>query len=275
MKEYDELIWKRIHRNGKICSKDLEILLNISNVHASRLIKNFLDTYSNKVFKKGRFLILFPQETAPMSILNNSLISQISVAVNQPLVSGLFDNELPIVESSISHHKKLDNFLLTILKAIKNSKPIEVVYISLTYRNSPTDKEKPRLLFPLSFKFFDGFWYLIAVDRKNGQEDMIKMFALNRFQYIEISDEKFKPKTFNDRKKIRFLLTFNSAFTEEQKNIIIEELNLKQYDNLQYFIDIFEYERFSFKRKYLSDEKPTIDSKSIYPFFTSYSEQSI
>ena len=275
MKEYDELIWKRIYRNGKVCSNDLEKMLNISNVHASRVIKSFLNNYSDKVFKKGRFLLLFPQENVPMSILNNSLINQISVAVNQPLVSGLFDNELPIVESSISHHKKLDDFLITILKAIKNSKPIEVVYISLTYRNSPTDKEKPRILFPLSFKFFDGFWYLIAVDRKNGQEDMIKMFALSRFQYIKISDEKFKPKVIDDKKKLRFLLTFNLAFTEEQKNIIIDELGLKPYDNLQYFIDIFEYEKFSFKRKYLSEEKPSIDSKSIYPFFTNYSELSL
>lgn len=275
MKEHEELIWKRLHRSGKVCSNDLEKMLKITNVYASNLIKSFLEKNSNKVYKNGRFLIIFPQEKAPASIINNSLIKQISMAMNQPLMSGLFDNELPIVESSVLPHKKLDEFLITILKAIKNLKAIEVVYVSLTYRNSPTDKEKPRLLFPISFKFFDGFWYLIAVDKKSNKEEMIKMFALNRFQYVKISDEKFKPKTINDKRKIRFLVIFNSAFTEEQKNIIIDELNLKPYDNFQYYIDIFEYERFSFKRKYLSEEKPTSDSKSIYPFFTSYSEQFI
>lgn len=275
MKDYDELIWKRIHRNGKICSQDLEKMLGVTNVHASRLIKIFLEKYAEKVYKKGRFLVIFPQEKAPNSVINNSLINQISVAVNQPMVTGLFDSELPIVESSISYHKKLDDFLITILKAIKISKAIEVVYVSLTYKNSPDEKDKPRTIYPLSFKFFDGFWYLIAVDLGKDKSEIIKMFSLNRFQYVQISEEKFKPKNTDEKKKLRFLLTFNSAFTQEQKNIIIDELGLKLSNNIQYYVDIFEYERFSFKRKYLSEEKPTHDSKSIYPFFTSYSEVSI
>lgn len=275
MKNYDDLIWKRIHRNGKICSNDLKQMLNISDVHASRLVADFLKHYSNKIYKSGRFLLLLPQEKVPDSILNNSLLQQITVAVNQPLISGLFDKELPIVESSLSHHKKLDGFLITILKAIKNSQSIEVVYVSLTYKNSPDEKEKPRTLFPISFKFFDGLLYLIAVDIKKGEKDVIKMFALSRFQYVGISDNKYRPKDIDDKKKVRFLLTFNSAFTQEQKNIIIEELGLNIHDNIQYYIDIFEYEKFSFKRKYLSEDKPSPDSKSIYPFFTSYKEISI
>ncbi len=275
MHNYDNLIWNRIYRNGKICSNDLQKLLSITSVHSSRIIKSFLDRHSDKVFKKGRFLTLFPQEKPPESIINTSLINQISVAINQPIITGLFDEEIPIVESSLSYSQKIDNFMLIILKAIRQSKSIEAVYVSLTYRSSPTEKEKPRILFPISFKFFDGFWYLIAVDKKSGQEDTLKMFALNRFQHISISDEKFKYKSINDKKKIRFFLIFNSAFTNEQKNIIIDELGLKKHDDSQYVVDIFEYEKFSFKRKYLSEEKPTADSKSIYPFFTSYSEQPI
>lgn len=275
MKNYDGLIWKRIYRSGKVCSADLEKILNVSNVHASRLISEFRSNNSDKVHKIGRYLFLYPQETPPESILNDSLINEISVAVNQPIISGLFDDELPIVQSSFSHNKKLNGFLATLIRAIKNSRSIEAVYVSLTYKNSPTEKEPPRTLFPVSFRFFDGMWYLIAVDIKKGGEDILKMFALSRFQYIGISENKYRPKNIDDKKKVRFLLTFNSAFTQDQKNIIIDELGLESYDNVRYFIDIFEYEKFSFKRKYLSEDKPSIDSKSIYPFFTSYSEQVI
>ncbi len=274
MTPQEEIIWKRLYRNGSICSNDLEKILKITNVHASRLIKSFLEKNSDKVFKKGRFLILFPQEKVPNSISEASLINQITFSYNNPITTGLFDSEIPIVESSVFYHKKLDKFLITIIKAIKKSKPLEVIYVSLTYRNSIDEKEKPRIIFPISFKFFDGFWYLIAVDKKD-ESEKIKMFSLNRFYHIEISDEKFKPKNINDKQKIRFLLTLNSAFTTEQKNIIINELDLKKYDNTQYYIDVFEYEKFSFQRKYLSNEKPSLNSNSIYPFFTSYQEQDI
>lgn len=276
MKNYDTLIWKRIYRSGKICSDDLVRILHVSNVHASRLIADFVKNHSNKVYKKGRFIVPFPQEKAPESVLNDSLLNSISVATNEPLKSGLFDKELYIVKSSISNHRKMDDFLITIIQAIGKQQCIEAVYVSLTYKNSIDDKEKPRIFYPVGFKFFDGFWYLLAVELKENKKDIqLKMYSLSRFQHIAFSDKKYKGEKIDLTKKLRFTLTFNSAFTQEQKNIIIDELGLHIFDNNQYYIDIFEHEKLSFKRKYFSDEKPSVDSKSIYPFFTSYTEQSI
>lgn len=275
MNIYDDLIWKRIYRIGQVCSNDLEQMLGVTNVHASRIIKNFTSTHSNKVYKKGRFVKLFPQETVPDSILNTSLIDEINVQQNISKISGLFNSEIPIVDNTVSNHKKLDRFLITIIQAIKSHQPLEVVYVSLTYKKSPDEKEKPRILFPVSFRFFDGLWYLIALDIKDKNKQILKMFSLSRFHHVAISKEKVKIEPFDERKKVRFFLTFNSSFTEEQKNIIIDELQLTKFDNLQYCIDIYEYEKFSFKRKYLSSEKPSSDSMSIYPFFVSHTEQPI
>ena len=276
MNNHDELIWKRLYRIGQICSNDLEKLLSVTNVHASRILKTFLSNHSAKVYKKGRFVRMFPQESVPESILQSSLIEEINIQQNSPGISGLFNDEIPIVENSISNHPKFNQFLITIIKAIKARQPLEVVYVSLTYKKSMDEKEKPRLLFPVSFRFFDGLWYLIALDIKENQNDsIIKMFSLSRFQYVAMSKEKVRIGSLDDKKKVRFFLTFNSAFTEEQRNIIIDELGLKKLDNIQYYLDIYEYEKFSFKKKYLSTEKPSIDSNSIYPFFVSYTEKSI
>lgn len=272
---HDELIWKRIERIGQVSSNDLEKMLNVTNVHASRILKNFADNHSSKVYKKGRFVKLFPQESVPESIRNSSLIDEINIQQNISTISGLFNDEIPIVDNTVSNHNKLNRFLITIIQAIKSRQPLEVVYVSLTYKNSPDEKEKPRLIFPVSFRFFDGLWYLIALDIKDKKKQILKMFSLSRFHHVAISKEKVKIEPFDDRKKIRFFLTFNSSFTEEQRNIIIDELQLKKFDNLQYYIDIYEYEKFSFMRKYLSSEKPSSDSNSIYPFFVSHSERAI
>ena len=58
MHNYDNLIWNRIYRNGKICSNDLQKLLSITSVHSSRIIKSgeFFSTSNKKRINDNAFL---------------------------------------------------------------------------------------------------------------------------------------------------------------------------------------------------------------------------
>lgn len=275
---YEDLIFKRLDRVGNICSKDLVDILGVSAVHASRMLGEFYENNKNNLVKEGKYIKLHPQGKIKQSILAQSLVDEINSQKNIPTITGILDNEFKISSNTIVNNSKIDIFVKKILQAMKKDKSVEVVYVSLTKKSSLEEKDPVRQIMPISFRFFEGLLYLLAVDVKNKRtEGDIKMFSLSRFQYLEIIHDKIKYTldSINIEKKTKLILTFNSEFTLSQKQIIIEELQLKEYDNSRYYVNIYNYEKFSFLKKYFSNEKPDIKSKSIYPFFVNKEEREL
>lgn len=241
------VIWKRLHRIGSVCSKDLELLLNITNVHASRLLKSFADNYSDKVYKEGRFIYLYPNSDVPESIKNESLLQSLRFS-NKPQITGILDNEIPIIIND-----KVDNndYFSIIFEAIKGSNKLEIVYVTFDLKETPTSKTKPILIVPSAFTMIEGIMYLVAVNLSNNNK--VELFNLTRITYIKTLDKSHILKTIDIYKKVNLVLTFNELLTDEQKNILAFQFDLKKYNDTQYIKNFFDYEKDLFIKKYIQD----------------------
>jgi proteasome accessory factor B len=84
----------------------------------------------------------------------------------------------------------------TLLHAIRNKKIVEFEY----HKFSLTDTTK-RKIFPLSLKESKNRWYLIGIDINN---DQLKLFGLDRIDYVEILSGKYKLKQRINLKSLFF-----------------------------------------------------------------------
>lgn len=250
------VIWKRLHRIGSVCSKDLELLLNITNVHASRLLKSFVNNNSDKVYKDGRFIYLYPNTEIPESIKNESLLKSLTFS-NRPQFTGILDNEIPIIIND-----KVDNndYFSIIFEAIKDRNKLEIVYINLDLKEIPETKTKPILIVPSAFTMIEGFMYLIAVNLSNNNK--VELFNLTRITHIKTLNKSHILKNIDIYKKVNLFLTFNELLTEEQKNILAFQFDLKKHNETQYVKTIFDYEKDLFIKKYIHDLS--------FPYFAKY-----
>ncbi len=241
------VIWKRLHRIGSVCSKDLELLLNITNVHASRLLKSFADNNSDKVYKEGRFIYLYPNSDVPESIKNESLLQSLRFS-NKPQITGILDNEIPIIIND-----KVDNndYFSIIFEAIKGSNKLEIVYVTFDLKETPTSKTKPILIVPSAFTMIEGIMYLVAVNLSNNNK--VELFNLTRITYIKTLNKSNILKTIDIYKKVNLVLTFNELLTDEQKNILAFQFDLEKYNDTQYVKNLFDYEKDLFIKKYIQD----------------------
>ncbi|NOX15158.1 MAG: WYL domain-containing protein, partial [Epsilonproteobacteria bacterium] len=109
---------------------------------------------------------------------------------------------------SLSDVEKIDNFkdeIIQIHHAIDNKKIIECIY-----------RKKPRKLYPLQIKNFDGYWYLVCFD--TNYKD-IRKYHLNSISDIEEQETNYK---FDSAIIEKFDDAINAYFKPELTPIRIE-----------------------------------------------------
>ena len=112
------------------------------------------------------------------------------------LLSTISVNNTLIENKSLSNRILLENipsgqdYLATIMEAMKQSKVLEV-----TYKGYWSDREHSFPIAPYCVKLFRQRWYVVG---NSVYEDKIRIYALDRFLEVNLSDEAFKyPKKFN------------------------------------------------------------------------------
>ena len=112
------------------------------------------------------------------------------------LLSTISVNNTLIENKSLSDRILLENipsgqdYLATIMEAMKQSKVLEV-----TYKGYWSDREHSFPIAPYCVKLFRQRWYVVG---NSVYEDKIRIYALDRFLEVNLSDEAFKyPKKFN------------------------------------------------------------------------------
>lgn len=104
--------------------------------------------------------------------------------------------------------------LFGILHAIKNN-----LQINFTYQKFWEDQMTERTVQPLALKEFKNRWYLLSKDMKDG---VIKTFALDRLNNLDISRIKFKPSPdFDIEEQFRYCFGIISPTDEEPQEIIL------------------------------------------------------
>lgn len=104
--------------------------------------------------------------------------------------------------------------LFGILHAIKNN-----LQINYTYKKFWEDQMTERTVQPLALKEFKNRWYLLSKDLKDG---VIKTFALDRLNNLDISRIKFKPSPdFDIEEQFRYCFGIISPTDEEPQEIIL------------------------------------------------------
>lgn len=112
------------------------------------------------------------------------------------LLSTISVNNMLIENKSLSDRILLENipsgqdYLATIMEAMKKSKMLDVIYKSYW-----SDHEHSFPIAPYCVKLFRQRWYVVG---NSVYEDKIRIYALDRFMEVNLSDETFKyPKKFN------------------------------------------------------------------------------
>ena len=112
------------------------------------------------------------------------------------LLSTISVNNTLIENKSLSDRILLENipsgqdYLATIMEAMKQSKVLDV-----TYKGYWNDREHSFPIAPYCVKLFRQRWYVVG---NSVYEDKIRIYALDRFLEVNLSDEAFKyPKKFN------------------------------------------------------------------------------
>lgn len=112
------------------------------------------------------------------------------------LLSTISVNNTLIENKSLSDRILLENipsgqdYLATIMEAMKQSKVLDV-----TYKGYWSDREHSFPIAPYCVKLFRQRWYVVG---NSIYEDKIRIYALDRFLEVNLSDEAFKyPKKFN------------------------------------------------------------------------------
>ena len=112
------------------------------------------------------------------------------------LLSTISVNNTLIENKSLSDRILFENipsgqdYLATIMEAMKQSKVLEV-----TYKGYCSDREHSFPIAPYCVKLFRQRWYVVG---NSVYEDKIRIYALDRLLEVNLSDEAFKyPKKFN------------------------------------------------------------------------------
>lgn len=112
------------------------------------------------------------------------------------LLSTISVNNTLIENKSLSNRILLENipsgqdYLATIMEAMKQSKVLEV-----TYKSYWSDREHSFPIAPYCVKLFRQRWYVVG---NSVYEDKIRIYSLDRIQEVQLSEETFKyPKKFN------------------------------------------------------------------------------
>ena len=112
------------------------------------------------------------------------------------LLNTMSVNNTLLENKSLSGRILLENipsgqdYLATIMEAMKKSRLLEV-----TYKSYWSDREHAFPIAPYCVKLFRQRWYVVG---NSVYEDKIRIYALDRFLEVNISDETFKyPKKFN------------------------------------------------------------------------------
>lgn len=111
------------------------------------------------------------------------------------LLNTISVNNTLIENKSLSDRILLENipsgqdYLATIMEAMKKSKVLDV-----TYKSYWSDREHAFQITPYCVKLFRQRWYVVG---NSVYEDKIRIYALDRFLEVNLSDESFKyPKKF-------------------------------------------------------------------------------
>lgn len=182
--------------------------------------------YADIVERKGGGIRPRPLALPPGFASEAALLDDLDTGRNDPLRTGLFEDELPVVYVSWTKSMPAKPGVLTrIVHAIQHDRLLRIIYISLRLGDLPSE----RRILPLALERMNDQWRVVAQDiEKDGAP--IRVFVLSRILDAE-PDVGRKPKKFVHQGPTDSMtdvqVVLNPKLTKHQQQAIGRELRVE------------------------------------------------
>lgn len=232
-----EFVIKRAFRIGRVSRQNLIRAFDLTTATSTRALAEALSVYPSLLERRGKIVYPKPGAKIPQIADESSLLSELDSGRNDPQMTGIFEEEVPITyvrwTQSLPHKQGV---LMMIIEAIRTDSLLEIVYVGLKRNALPTS----RLIIPLALERMNDQWRVVAQDiRRKGEkkegktvepEPQVRNFVLSR-----ILDAKW----YRGRKSKGVLrmghwdrlrkvpVIINPLYNDHQKEVIERELKIE------------------------------------------------
>lgn len=219
-------ILKRAFRRGLVRPMDVTKVTGVSAATAGRYLSSAETLYHKLLQRKGGGLEPRPLAQAPEIAGEAALLEDLDSGQSDPLRTGLFESELPVVYVSWTQSLPSKSGVLTrLIQAIQHEHLLRIVYIGLRQGAEP----QHRRILPLALERMNDQWRIIAQDIEK-LDSSLRVFVLSRILDAE-PDMGGKPKNlllrghYDAMTDIDVLL--NPKLNAVQQQVLSRELCIK------------------------------------------------
>ena len=221
-----EFVIKRAFRHGVATRSDLVKVLGVSTATATRHISAVEILFASAIERKRGGVRPRLLAVPPAFASEEALLHDLDGDRNDPLRTGMFEDELPVVYVSWTNSMPPKaGVLARIVSAIQASKMLKIVYIGLRLGEEPTQ----RRILPLALERMNDQWRVVAQDIDK-PEAPIRVFVLPRILDAE-PDVGRAPRQFvhqgHTDSAVSLPVSLNPRFTKAQQQAIARELKVE------------------------------------------------
>lgn len=220
-----QFIVRRAFRHGSVSRAELLKAIDISSATATRIMSHAIASLGHLLERNGHDLMPKPLAECPSYASELDLLKQLDTVGNDPSITGLFENELPITYVSWTNSMPpRAGTLQIIVNAIQRRKQIDIVYVGLKLDQQP----QSRKILPLGLEKMNDQWRVVAQDMED-KNFPIKIFVLPRIMVASMSrvSTRIPYVKGHEDSKSELIVTLNYKLTPHQKQVFEHELNIK------------------------------------------------
>jgi WYL domain len=218
-------IVRRAFRHGSASRADLMKAIDISSATATRIMSETIIKHGHILQRNGHDILPKPLAKCPSYADEADFLTSIDMGKTDPVSTGLFEDEIPIIHVSWTNSMPLrPGTLQTIMTAIQRRKQIDIVYIGLTLDQQPRNRK----ILPLGLEKMNDQWRVVAQDMES-PDFPVKVFVLPRIMAasMSISSTRIPYVKGHTDLQSKLAVILNQKFTSHQKQVLEHELNVK------------------------------------------------